>query len=257
MMNIAIIGYGKMGVQIEETAAMRGHQVVAVIDPFTNEISSIYGAPIDKTFETAKNLGQADVAIDFTHPNTAVENIKQLICRHIPSVIGTTGWYERLDEVRQIVEEGGSSLLYAPNFSIGVNLFYRIVSYTAKLVDSFPEYDIAGYEIHHNKKAESPSGTSKTLAERVLAETKRKKTPVWDILNRPPAPEEFHFPSLRVGSVTGTHTLIFDSPADTIEITHNARNRTGFAQGAVLSAEWLLDGEKKGVFTIDDVLEDI
>jgi 4-hydroxy-tetrahydrodipicolinate reductase len=264
-MKLALIGYGKMGVRIEEIAVARGHEIAAVIDPHAKEKTSRLGAEIAASFDAAdiaNNLGEADVAIEFTQPDSVVGNIRELSRRRIPAVIGTTNWFHRLDEVKRIIEMDGSRLLYAPNFSLGVNILYRIVSYAAQLMDSFPEYDVGGYEIHHNEKKESPSGTAKILVEKIITAMKRKKTPVWDALDRPPSPEEIHFSSLRVGAEPGSHAARFDSPADTIEIKHTARNRDGFALGAVRCAEWLAneeDGgvERRGVFTIDDFLEDV
>ncbi|MDR2793328.1 MAG: 4-hydroxy-tetrahydrodipicolinate reductase [Treponema sp.] len=257
-MKLALIGYGKMGKQIEETAIMRGHEIAAVIDPYVKESRSLMGTEIEASFETTKNLAKADAAIEFTQPDTGIDNIRDLSRRRIPAVIGTTGWYDRLEDVKRIIKTDGSRLLYAPNFSLGVNIFYRIVSCAAALMDSFPEYDAGGYEIHHNEKKESPSGTAKILVEKILAAMKRKKTPVWDTLDhRAPLPEELHFSSLRIGAVPGIHVAAFDSSADTIEIKHTARNRGGFALGAVRCAEWLIGKECGGVFTIDDFLEHI
>jgi 4-hydroxy-tetrahydrodipicolinate reductase len=264
--NIALIGYGKMGKILEGKAGERGHTIAAVVDPYTAERVSSSGLPVFKTIAEAVNLknggGAIDAAIEFTRPDTAPENIRALAEGGIPAVVGTTGWLDRLEELRGLVEKNGSSLLWAPNFSLGVNLFYRIAAYAAKLADPFPEYDVGGWESHHNKKADSPSGTAKTLVAGVLAQMSRKKKPVWEMLNRPPSAEELHFGSLRVGSLPGIHSLIFDSPADTIEITHTARNREGFASGALLAAEWLAAREpggkaRRGVFTMDDVLAGI
>jgi 4-hydroxy-tetrahydrodipicolinate reductase len=269
-LNIAIIGYGKMGKLIETTALARGLRVTAVVDPSPVGIPpgklSVCGAPVFRSIAEAGDLGGAEAAIEFTRPDTAASNLLALAKRRLPVVTGTTGWLERLDEVSRAVEAAGSSLLWASNFSLGVNLFYRIAAYAAALADPFPEYDAGGWEAHHNKKADSPSGTAKMLAEKVLSQMTRKKQAVWEVLDRPPAPEEFHYPSLRVGSMPGIHTLIFDSPADTIQITHTARNREGFALGALRAAEWLLgcsapDGvpgvARRGVFTMDDVLHDV
>jgi 4-hydroxy-tetrahydrodipicolinate reductase len=263
-MNIALIGYGKMGKMLEAAARAGGHTVTAVVDPQGAEPLSLTGARIYQRLDEAENLAEAGAAFEFTRPDTAVENLKALAKRKIPVVSGTTGWYGQLDEVKAAVEAAGSSLLWASNFSLGVNLFYRIAWYAARLADSFPEYDVAGYEVHHNKKADSPSGTAKTLAAGVLERVRRKKQVVWDTLNRPPAPEELHYPSLRLGSTPGIHTLIFDSPADTIEITHTARGREGFAAGALLAAQWLIGegkfsgaGPRRGVFTMDDALAEI
>jgi 4-hydroxy-tetrahydrodipicolinate reductase len=265
-MNIALIGYGKMGKSLEAAAREGGHTVVAVVDPQAAEPASLTGAPVYPSIDAAENLAEAAAALEFTRPDTAAANIRALAKRNIPAVAGSTGWYDQLDEVKAAVEAAGSSLLWASNFSLGVNLFYRIAWYAARLADSFPEYDVAGYEVHHNKKADSPSGTAKILVAGVLERVKRKRKPVWDTLNRPPAPEELHYPSLRLGSAPGIHTLMFDSEADTIEITHTARNRGGLAAGAILAARWLAgDGPfssaggraRQGVFTMDDALADI
>jgi 4-hydroxy-tetrahydrodipicolinate reductase len=258
-MNIAIIGYGKMGKMMEKTALEKGHHICAVVEPMISETATLLGTGIYKSIESAENLEEADAAIEFTRPDTAAANILALAKLKIPSVIGTTGWHERLAELTAAVNAEGSSLLWASNFSLGINLFYRISWYAAQLADSFPEYDVGGYEIHHNKKADSPSGTAKTLVEGVLKRMKRKQKPVWDTLDRPPAQDELHYPSLRVGTEPGTHALIFDSAADTITLTHTARNREGFAAGALLAAEWLVSGpgKKHGVFTMDDMLTEI
>jgi len=258
-MKIAVIGYGKMGKMVEQAAVAQGHTVTAIVDPLVKETElSATGAA--QYHEISGDLGKADAAIEFTQPGTALANIKVLAERKIPSVIGTTGWLDKLGEARQAVESAGASLIWASNFSLGVNIFYRLAWHAALLIDSFPEYDIGGFEAHHNKKLDSPSGTAKTLVEGVLARIKRKDKAVWETLDRRPEPNELHFPSLRVGSVPGTHSLIFDSPADSIEITHTARGREGFASGAVRAAGWLLNGEngiRKGFFSIDDMLKDV
>ena len=251
-MKAALIGYGKMGRLLETRLLEKGHEILAVVDPNYKE---------GKELASLGGLG-LDVAIEYTSPATAVENILFCAKEKIPLVTGTTGWYDRLPEVEKAVNAAGASLLWASNFSLGVNLFYRIAAYAAKLIDPFADYDVGGFEIHHNKKADSPSGTAKVLAERVLAQMSRKKKAVYEMLEKPPAADELHYASLRVGSVPGTHSLVFDSVADTIEISHSARSREGFAAGTVLAAEWLagvLSGGKKqsGVFTIDDVLKEL
>jgi 4-hydroxy-tetrahydrodipicolinate reductase len=249
-MKIALVGYGKMGHMIETVAKAAGHEVVCRVDPFSPEADA-------KTVAEAASLSKAQVAIEFTSPATALANVLALAKRGMPMVVGTTGWLASLDEAAAAVESAGTCLLWSSNFSLGVNLFYRIAAYAASLVDPFAEYDVGGFEAHHNKKADSPSGTAKILVERVLASMTRKKRPVWETLDRPPAPDELHFPSLRVGAVPGTHTLFFDSTADTIEITHTARNREGLARGAVRATEWLMAEPRRGVFTMDDALADI
>ncbi|GHU64369.1 4-hydroxy-tetrahydrodipicolinate reductase [Spirochaetia bacterium] len=255
-MKIALVGYGKMGRILEARALEKGHSIAAVIDPFVKGAAAS-GAPVYASLEDALKgeLKQAEGAIEFTKPDTAPENIKFLAAHKIPVTVGTTGWYVKLPEITAAVNAAGSSLLWASNFSLGVNLFYRIASHAAALMDPFAEYDAAGFEVHHNKKADSPSGTAITLAEKVLSKMKRKTKAVYDKLDRPPQADELHFASLRVGSVPGVHSLIFDSEADTIEITHTARNREGLAAGAILAAEWL--GSRSGVYTMDDVLADI
>ena len=263
-MKVILVGYGKMGHLLETRLLEKGHQVLAVVDPFcdkTKELPS--GAAVYNSLAEAmegpggRSLKDADVTLEFTKPDTAPDNILYLVREKIPVVSGTTGWYAKLPEIIPVVNDVGAALVWASNFSQGVNLFYRISAFAAKLADHFEEYEVAGVETHHNKKADSPSGTAKTLVEKVLAEMTRKSKAVYEMLERPPRPEELHYASVRVGSVPGTHTLMFDSPADTIEITHTARSREGFAAGAVLAAEWLVSGKRKGVFTIDDVLADL
>jgi 4-hydroxy-tetrahydrodipicolinate reductase len=253
-MNIAIIGYGKMGKIIERLACEQGHGIAAIVDPFTEGTSLLSGVKINKSMTEAEGV---DAAIEFTQPSTAAANIIALAEKKIPTVSGTTGWHEQLDEVKSAIEINQSALLWSSNFSIGVNLFYRIAWYAAALINEFPEFDIGGLEAHHNKKIDSPSGTAKILAEGVIDRIDRKKKIIWETLNRRPEAEELHFPSLRVGAMPGRHSLFFDSAADTIEITHTARNREGFASGAIRAAEWLSEGKRQGVFTFDDMLNDI
>jgi 4-hydroxy-tetrahydrodipicolinate reductase len=259
-MKIALIGYGKMGRLLETRILEKGHTVLAVVDPLANAMAkdtAKTGAVYASLEDSLKSLKEADAAIEFTHPDCAAGNLLFLIREKIPVVTGTTGWYTRLPEITQAVNAAGTSLVWSSNFSLGVNLFYRIAAYAAKLADPFKEYDVAGFETHHNNKADSPSGTAKTLVEKVLGQMTRKKKAVYETLNRKPGADELHYASLRLGSVPGTHSLIFDSAADSIEITHSARSREGFAAGAVLSAEWLTAQKRTGVFTVDDVLSSI
>lgn len=284
-MNILIIGYGKMGKIIENMALEQGDRLVAAVDPLFKGTKTLSGAALYRSIPemalgcrlegaAAESAGAAGTggtigrmaALEFTGPATAPDNIKALAERGIPVVCGTTGWLDRLEEIKAAVLAAGSSLLWASNFSLGINLFYRIAAFAAKLTDPFPEYDVAGYEVHHNKKADSPSGTAKTLAELVLKNMDRKTTAVYEALNRPPKPEELHYASLRLGAVPGVHSLVFDSPADSIEITHSARNREGLAGGALRAARWLLrcpgpgqeaGNPRRGIFTMDDALAEI
>jgi 4-hydroxy-tetrahydrodipicolinate reductase len=260
-MNIIISGYGRMGRLIAARACERGHALVAVIDPNITRDASHSDLRFYKNLDGVPDdvLAKADVALDFTHPSVIIDNIKKFADKKIPLLAGTTGWYEKLDEIKNYVAKNNTSLLYAANFSLGVNLFYKVAGYAAKLFDKFDNYDVAGLESHHNKKADSPSGTAKTIMGIVLDNMTRKTKGVYDKLDRPVRQDEIHFASVRVGSVPGVHTLYFDSPDDTVEITHSARNRDGLVQGALIAAEWLAktaaDG-KAGVYTFDDVLKE-
>jgi len=253
-MNIALIGYGKMGKMIEQIALSKGHKISLVVDPFTNALPP--GIQTTKTVADA-DFSLTDAAIEFTQPDTAAANITALARKKIPAVVGTTGWLNRLDEIKKTIEAENTSMLWASNFSIGVNLFYRVAWHASELLNKFSEYDAGGFESHHNKKIDSPSGTAKTLAEGVLLRLDRKKKIVWETMNRKPEEDELHFPSLRLGNIPGTHSLFFDSTADTIEITHTARSREGFAFGAVHAAQWLTAKKRSGVFTIDDMLKEL
>ena len=256
-MKIAIIGYGKMGKIIERLACEQGHSITAIVDPLAAGTSILSGIKVNKNMAEAKGIDLADAAIEFTQPATAAANIIALAEKKIPAVSGTTGWQERMNEVKAAIEANQSALLWSSNFSVGVNLFYRIAWHAASLINEFPEFDVGGFEAHHNKKFDSPSGTAKILAEGVVNRIKRKNTVVWETMNRRPEAEELHFPSLRVGAMTGRHSLFFDSAADTIEITHTARNREGFASGAIRAAVWLSESKRQGVYTLDDMLDDI
>ena len=259
-MKIALIGYGKMGKLLYERLMDKGHEITAVVDPFVKPGEKLpSGTPVLDSLDKALSSGlkDCDCAIEFTSPQSAPANLLFLAENKIPFVCGTTGWYEKLPEISKAVTEADSSMLWAANYSLGVNIFYRIASYAAKLIDPFKEYDVAGFESHHNGKADSPSGTAKVLVEKVMKEMTRKKKAVYDIMDRKPQEDELHFASLRVGSEHGTHSLVFDSPADTIEIVHSGRNREGLVSGAILAAEWLCAKKRSGVFTIDDVLADI
>ncbi|MDR2701151.1 MAG: 4-hydroxy-tetrahydrodipicolinate reductase [Spirochaetaceae bacterium] len=263
-MNIGLIGYGKMGKMVEAAALNCGHGITFAVDPFAPGGQTAGGAPLLRAFPSIKEkIDSTGVFIEFTRPETAPDNIKAACALGKPVVCGSTGWYAHLPDVSAAVEKAGAALLWSSNFSLGVNLFYRIAEYAAKLADPFAEYDVGGLEIHHNKKADSPSGTAKTLMERALAVMKRKTRVLWGDPSLPDGdatggtlpPDTVHFASLRQGSAPGTHSLFFDSPADTIEITHTARSREGFASGAVRAAEWLVSVPRQGIFTMEDVLK--
>ncbi len=254
-MKIALIGYGKMGHEIERIAlgaGQRKNEIALIVDPNSAGAKTIAEADF--------NGAKIDVAIEFSHPEAVLQNIDALLKRKIPIVVGTTGWYDHLKEVEQKVNEAQGTLLWASNFSIGVHLFWKMVERGAQLMNRFDEYDIFGNEFHHNQKADSPSGTAKTTAEILMKNIDRKTTLVTQEMMRKIEPHELHFSSTRGGSIPGTHSVYFDSPADTIEITHTARSRNGFAMGAIRSAEWLTSqyrAGKRGFFSIEDYLKDI
>ena len=234
-MKIALIGYGKMGHEIEAVAREQGETVVKTFD---------IGNPVD-----VASLSGVDMCIEFSTPQTVLQNVRVAIEAGKDIVVGTTGWYEQLPEIRKTVKDSG--LLYSPNFSIGVNIMFRLVKAAAELMNNAPQYDPYVHEIHHRQKVDSPSGTALKLGEILLAGIERKKRIEPNALNRRINPEELHVSSTRVGTFAGTHTVGFDSDADLIEITHTAKSRRGFALGAVRAAQWLKG--RKGVFTMDDV----
>jgi 4-hydroxy-tetrahydrodipicolinate reductase len=238
-MKIALIGYGKMGQLIEKLAMGRGHEIVVKIH-------------IDNTEEfTRPNLQKADVAIEFTGPDSAFKNIKRCIDYNVPVVSGSTGWNENIESIRAYCKERNGSFLHASNFSIGVNIFFELNKYLAKLMASHNyEYDVSLKEIHHTQKKDSPSGTAVTLAEQVLEIFKTKKNWVKGYSTRR---EDLSIISERIDPAPGTHQVKYSSGIDDIEIIHTAHNREGFALGAIQAAEYIHD--KKGIFTMQDVLQ--
>jgi len=236
-MNIALIGYGKMGKAIEQIALEKGHKIVLKVD-------------IDNAAHlTSQNLQNADVAIEFTGPASAVSNIKKCIDAGVPVVSGSTGWLNHFEEVKTYCNAHKSTLVYASNYSIGVNLFFELNTYLAKLMDQYPNYNVLMEEIHHTQKKDAPSGTAITLAEQVLANIGRKKT--W--VNDPTTEEdELTIISKRIDPAPGTHSIKYTSLIDDIEIVHTAHNRVGFASGAVMAAAYAVG--KKGIFSMKDVL---
>lgn len=246
-MKIAITGYGKMGQITEKMASEIGIKVVSTIDP---AVESAKFKDLNK-----ENLRGADVVIDFTVPAIVIENIDMYASYGINAVIGTTGWYEYLEEVKGKVEKSNIGLIWSGNFSIGVNLFFRIIKQTSRLMDNFTLYDVMGYEIHHNRKKDSPSGTMNMIGDILLENLSSKKKIVTEKLSRKISEEEIHLASVRGGSVPGTHMVAFDSEVDTIEIKHTARSRKGFAVGALKAAEWI--NGKKGFYSIEDMMNEI
>ena len=236
-MNIAIIGYGKMGKEIERIALERGHKVTLKITSQNVK---------DYNFDNLKNV---DAAIEFTSPDYAVNNINICLSSNTPIVVGTTGWYDRFAEVKESVVENEGSLLYATNCSIGVNLFSKLNKYLAKIMDNHKEYNVKIDETHHTQKLDAPSGTAITLAEGVISNHNAKD--VW-VLGDAHSKNQLSVKAHREENVPGTHVVNYSSEIDDIEIKHTAHNRKGFALGAVIAAEYI--SNKKGIFTMEDVL---
>lgn len=236
-MKIALIGYGKMGQAIEQIALAKSHEIVLRIGIENLE---------DFTIE---NVTKADVAIEFTSPHSAVENIKKCIDAGVAVVSGSTGWLQQWDEVKQYVTAKNGALIYASNFSIGVNLFFELNSFLAQLMRKHEDYNVSMEEIHHTQKKDAPSGTAITLAEQVMEHIKTKKLWVNHISDNL---EELEIISERIDPAPGTHKIKYSSAIDDIEIIHTAHNRQGFASGAVLAAEFICG--KKGIFTMKQVL---
>ncbi|OOQ57472.1 4-hydroxy-tetrahydrodipicolinate reductase [Mucilaginibacter pedocola] len=246
-MNIALLGYGKMGKIIETIALGRNHQIVLKIDR-------------DNQHElTVENLQKADVAIEFSTPGTVLDNINTCFEAGVPVIVGTTGWHNMLSSVKENCESGNHTLLYGTNFSVGVNIFFHVNKILAKLMNNYPYYEVQVEEIHHTQKLDSPSGTAITIAEGILDNLESKKEWVNELVGEPTtedsavAADQLLIESHRIESVPGTHTVIYDSEVDSIEFKHTAHNRNGFALGAVLAAEWVQD--KKGFYSVEDMFQ--
>lgn len=236
-MRLALIGYGKMGKAIEEVALHRGHEVIIKIDqPNLHEF-------------TKENLATADVAIEFTGPHSALNNVRKCLEFGVPVVCGSTGWTEHLGEMKKLCADKLGGFIYSSNYSVGVNIFFEVNKKLATLMAPHKEYEVILEETHHTQKKDAPSGTAITLAEQILEHIKRKKQWVNDLSDNP---EDLEIISQRIDPVPGTHSIKYSSAIDNIEIIHTAHNRKGFAGGAVLAAEFLKD--KKGFFTMKEVL---
>lgn len=231
-MKIALLGYGKMGKVIEQIAINRGHQIVLKKDEHN-------------TFD---GLEIADVAIDFSVPSAAVTNISKCLHSNIPVISGTTGWLEHYDEMVQLCNEKNGAMISSSNFSLGVNLFFGINEYVAKMMSKFESYQVNMEEIHHTQKLDAPSGTAISLAKGVIAHHDKYNN--WTLDN--PKSNEIHIEAKRIENIPGTHIVTYESNIDSIEIKHTAHNREGFALGAVIAAEWIVG--KKGIFSMKDVL---
>jgi 4-hydroxy-tetrahydrodipicolinate reductase len=235
-MNIALLGYGKMGKEIEAIALQRGHTIALKV-----------GRSNADTITTA-DLKKADVAIEFSTPHTVLGHIDKCLTAQLPVVVGTTGWYDHFDTVAEKCIQSQGTLFHASNFSLGVNIFFKVNSYLSAIMNTYPDYEISMEEIHHIHKLDKPSGTAITLAKQIIEKVDRKKD--WSIEKH--NPETLFIKDIREGEVPGTHIIKYTSAIDDIEIMHKAHNRKGFALGAVLAAEFTFN--KKGIFTMDDLL---
>ncbi|MEI5985542.1 4-hydroxy-tetrahydrodipicolinate reductase [Sphingobacterium sp. PU5-4] len=244
-MKIVLLGYGKMGQLIERFALKRGHEVVLIVDEQNRDSIEL------------EDIEDADVAIDFSTPHAALDNISLCFEANLPIVVGTTGWYENLEEVKQITLSSDQSLLYGSNFSIGVNVFFHINKMLAKAINPYKQYDVQVEEIHHIHKLDAPSGTAITIAEGILGEVDQKKSWVNSVEGSGEEviakPDELLIESLRIEEVPGTHTVLYSSEVDQIEFKHTAHSREGFALGAVIAAEWLQG--KKGFFQVTEMFD--
>ncbi len=230
-MKIALFGYGKMGRMIEQLARTRGHQIVARIDIDTEEI----------------DYSEMEVAIDFSTPQAAFDNIKNCLEQGVPIISGTTGWLDKFAQAEALCAKHGGALIYASNYSLGVNVFFQLNNYLAGIMRQLSQYKVEIEEIHHTQKLDAPSGTAITLAEGIMENGGYKG---WKLDGG--SATEIPVRSVREGEVPGTHTISYKSEVDTIQIRHEAHSREGFALGAVVAAEWILG--KKGVFGMKDVL---
>ncbi|MDL2143466.1 MULTISPECIES: 4-hydroxy-tetrahydrodipicolinate reductase [Flavobacterium] len=230
-MKIALLGYGKMGKVIERIALERGHEIVLKKDEFS----------------TYDGLSTADVAIDFSVPTAAVDNISNCFHANVPVVSGTTGWLEHYDEMISLCNEKKGAFISSSNFSLGVNIFFELNEYLAKIMSQLDSYKVTMEEIHHTQKLDAPSGTAISLAKGVIENSQYTNWTLDEAKNN-----EIHIEAKRIGEVPGTHTVTYDSPVDSIELKHTAHNREGFALGAVIAAEWLAG--KTGIYSMKDVL---
>ncbi|AZJ32028.1 dihydrodipicolinate reductase [Tenacibaculum mesophilum] len=230
-MKIALLGYGRMGKEIEKIALQRGHQIV-----------------IKTSGKEVYDITKADVAIDFSIPSSAYDNISNCINNNTPVISGTTGWLDKYNDIVDLCNEKNGAFIYASNFSLGVNVFFELNKQLAKMMNTLEQYNVSIEEIHHTKKLDAPSGTAITLAEGVIENTNQK---AWE-LDEKTSEENIPIKAIRTPNVPGTHTVTYNSEIDTIDIKHTAHNRQGFALGAVIAAEWL--NNKTGVFTMRDVL---
>ena len=240
-MKIGLFGYGKMGREIESVAIERDHMVALRVDEH-NRMSI-----------TEADIKACDVIIDFSTPQSVLGNMHFVLNAHVPMVVGTTGWYDNLPKIKKLVSGSNGGFIYAKNFSVGANIFFKIVAEASKLFNKYEGYDVYGYEIHHSGKKDSPSGTAKKIADTIISNFSSKKSLMAEKLDRQVKSSELHFASIRGGRNPGTHEVIFDSEADEVRLSHIAHGRRGFAQGAVLAAEFIKG--RKGFFAFEELFE--
>lgn len=241
-MRIAIVGYGKMGKEIERLAIERGWTVDVRVD-------------IDTPPITKAQREKIDVVIHFATAKDIINDLTPWAEAHKPIVVGTTGWQDQLKSIGSLVAKNQIGLIYGSNFSLGVNIFFQLIKNAAQMIDKFEDYDAFIQEIHHKNKIDSPSGTALTMGQIVLKHLHRKKELLNETSHNKIQPEQLHVSSVRSGTVIGTHTLTFDSAADMIELKHTAKNRSGLALGTLFAAEWIQN--RKGLFTMDDAFQDL
>jgi 4-hydroxy-tetrahydrodipicolinate reductase len=243
-MKIALIGYGKVGQEIEKVLQdSKKHEIVSISFRSQNESLNLNA------------IKKADVAIDFTAPDIIMDNIRQVSNVGVNMVVGTTGWYEKLSVVEEFVKAHDTGLIYAQNFAIGTNIFFKLVAEAARLTSKYGNYDVYGYEVHHSAKLDSPSGTALKTAEEILKNFPSKKKIQTEKLNRRIEPDELHFASIRGGRNPGVHEVVFDSEGDSLSISDQNHNRRGYAEGAVLAAEYI--NGKKGIYNFSDIFEEL
>lgn len=235
---MAIVGYGSMGKEIDRLARENEIEVTNIFD-------------VDKPFESDKDY-DFDVAIEFTEPSSAIKNVRNIAEAGKNIVLGTTGWYENYDEIKEIIEKNNVGLVWASNFSVGMNIFFKIIGFASELINKTDDYDIMLHELHHKRKKDSPSGTAESLAKIILERVSTKSEAFKETAHEQIKQEQLHVTSTRGGEIFGTHTVYIDSLADTLELTHRARSREGFALGSLKAAE-LIHG-KKGMYEFPELL---
>lgn len=245
-MRVAIVGYGTMGRQVEKILTERGHDVAARVDPVNPEA--------DHKEPTEEIMRGCEAAIEFSIGSAVLSNARMYSRTGVAAVVGTTGWEDVHSDVKELFAQRGA-YLHGSNFSIGAHVFFAVAERLSRIIDSAPQYDLMVHEIHHNRKKDSPSGTALSVAKRIVDAHSRKTRIVTERLDRQIEPHELHVSSTRGGAMPGIHSVIADSEADTIEVTHSVRNRSGLALGAVLAAEWLVG--RTGFYEVEDFIEEL